>query len=94
MGFPHCQKYFADYYMLIVALSTSVRWEGTLWRKIITNSESAVNGVTFYSSQETLAGEQDWLLSCVNSQRLWINPSCPRDTDQYRHGKIGCMGCK
>jgi hypothetical protein len=25
MGFPHCQKYFADYYMLIVALSTSVR---------------------------------------------------------------------
>jgi hypothetical protein len=44
---------------------------------------SAVNGVTFYSSQETLAGEQDWLLSCVNSQRLWNNSSRPIDTEQY-----------
>jgi len=44
---------------------------------------SAVSGVTFYSSQETLAGEQDWLLSCVNSQRPWNNSSRSIDTEQY-----------
>jgi len=38
--------------------------------------------------------EQDWLLSCVNSQRLWNNSSPPIDTEQYMHDKIGCVGCK